>query len=232
MNIILFKEGVNTFKAQDERYSHIKKVIKLKAGDSFKAGVINKSSGMAKITNFDSESIDFVYTAESYELNMYPLTILLAMVRPICMKRILRELSSLGIQKLILCPTDLGEKSYLSSSLYTSSEAEDILINGAMQSGYAGLTELVIKPSLKAALAECGPKDKFVLDIKESRALNDLTFLNNDIVLALGGERGWSENERQLFKTNNFEILNLGNRILRTETAVVAATAMAISKFK
>ena len=232
MNIILFNEGTVSFDSSDFRYLHIKKVLKLALGDNFKSGVINKSSGMAKITYFGQDRLDFEYTANSDDLNMHPITILLAMVRPICMKRILRELSSLGIENLILCPSDLGEKSYLDSSLYKSGEALDILINGAMQSGYPGLTNLVITKNLNEAIALCENKESFILDIQESRALNDLTFLNNDIVLAIGSERGWSEKERQLFKNNNFEILNLGNRILRTETAVVAATAMAISKLR
>ena len=46
------------------------------------------------------------------------------------------------------------------------------------------------------------------------------------VVLALGSERGWSAAERDFLRANNFSLVHLGSRVLRTETAVVAAVAI------
>ncbi|MBQ7466870.1 MAG: 16S rRNA (uracil(1498)-N(3))-methyltransferase [Clostridia bacterium] len=50
-----------------------------------------------------------------------------------------------------------------------------------------------------------------------------------NIAIMVGAEGGFSENEIQLLqKCSNVEIVSLGNRILRTETAAIAGTAQLI----
>ena len=46
---------------------------------------------------------------------------------------------------------------------------------------------------------------------------------NEKICLAVGPERGWSAKERDQLRDNQFELCDLGSRVLRVETAVVAA---------
>jgi RsmE family RNA methyltransferase len=50
------------------------------------------------------------------------------------------------------------------------------------------------------------------------------------IVLALGAERGWSAAERELLRVRCFGLTHLGSRVLRTETAVIAAVAIIRAK--
>ena len=47
-----------------------------------------------------------------------------------------------------------------------------------------------------------------------------------DAVLAFGPERGWSDRDRAMLRANDFALVHLGTRVLRTETAVVAAIAL------
>ena len=49
----------------------------------------------------------------------------------------------------------------------------------------------------------------------------------NSVTLAIGPEGGWSENEIKLAEIHGFVPVHLGNRILRTETAAVAAVSLA-----
>ena len=46
------------------------------------------------------------------------------------------------------------------------------------------------------------------------------------VTLAIGPERGWSAGERDLLRGRGFEMVHLGSRVLRTETACVAAVAI------
>ncbi|MES2696053.1 MAG: RsmE family RNA methyltransferase [Verrucomicrobiota bacterium] len=50
------------------------------------------------------------------------------------------------------------------------------------------------------------------------------------LILALGAERGWSAAERDLFRAHHFAFAHLGPRVLRTETAVIAALAIIRAK--
>ena len=46
------------------------------------------------------------------------------------------------------------------------------------------------------------------------------------VELAVGPERGWSPRERELLREAGFRFVHLGERVLRVETAVVAAVSL------
>ena len=50
--------------------------------------------------------------------------------------------------------------------------------------------------------------------------------LGNSIALAIGPEGGWTDEEIAASKAEGFMETSLGNNILRTETAVIAALAL------
>jgi RsmE family RNA methyltransferase len=49
------------------------------------------------------------------------------------------------------------------------------------------------------------------------------------ITLAIGSERGWTEGEVELLEAHGFTVAGLGRRILKTETAAIAASALALA---
>ena len=73
-------------------------------------------------------------------------------------------------------------------------------------------------------------KDKFVVVAYENRgySLREVLTKNNpnEINIVIGPEGGFSEEEIEKLKSISAHIVNLGNRILRTETAAMALTAM------
>ena len=230
MNIILVEEGENFFPSSDERYLHIKKVLHLGKGDSFRAGIINSLEGNAVITSFDEKGIFFTFTGEKDTSALYPLTLIVGQTRPICMRRILREAVSLGVERLILPVTDLGEKSYSSSSLYIDGEYKKILLDGAMQAGKTGVSRCDIISSTEEAAEMVNGSVCLLLDnVIGSEPLSKMNLRGERVTLAIGPERGWSERERRLFIEKGFKPTLLGSRILRTETAVSAATAVALA---
>ena len=233
MNIILFEKGCRHFEAKDERLLHIKKVLHMGVGDSFHGGEINGWEGECRIESMDESGLSFSFTPDHDSSSLYPLTMIVAQVRPICMKRILREAVSLGVGKLILPISDLGEKSYASASLYTDGEYKSILLDGAMQSGKTGVSDCVIVDSVEEAIKEAGQGEKLLLDnVIGASPLSSLDLKNKKVILAIGPERGWSERERSVFLSSGFSPVLIGNRILRTETASVAAPSIALSRME
>lgn len=231
MNIILIREGESFFPSSDERADHIKKVLHLGEGDSFKAGIINSFEGEALITKIDESGISFSFKSVKDSSSLYPVTLIVGQTRPICMRRILRESVSLGVGRIILPITQKGEKSYSSSSLYTSGEYEKILLDGAMQAGCTGVSESIVCNSAAEALALASSDISLLLDnvIGASR-LSEMNLENKSVTLAVGPERGWSEEERKLFLDHGYIPTLIGERILRTETAVPASVALCLSR--
>ena len=53
----------------------------------------------------------------------------------------------------------------------------------------------------------------------------------SDIALAIGPEGGWTADEMNLFTSHNWQPVTLGPRILRAETAAIAAIAITSSLY-
>ncbi len=233
MNIILFKDGEDKLLRGDERFKHIIKVLHLKEKDSFKAGYINGPQGRATIERMSDDEIILSFDFKEDSSALYPLTLIIAQVRPICMKRILRESVTLGASRLLLAVSELGEKSYLESSLYRTDEYKEILLDGAMQSGYTAIPETLILPSIDAAIAKDDSDIKILLDnVIGAEPLSSMDLSGKSVTLAIGPERGWSDRERKLLLSAGYKPALLGSRILRTETAVSAGSAVALSRMK
>lgn len=235
MNMILFDslpQG-SLIPASDERARHILGVLKLKQGDTFKMGLINQSEGEGTVTGITEEGITFSYNPVSVPV-LFPVTLLCAQVRPICMKRILREAVSLGVQRLILCGSDTGEKSYLSSNLYKTGEYKEYLLDGAMQACHAGMSEVLFANTADGAIKmvreHCPDSDLIMLDNVVGAVPLSTSEVGSSAVLAIGPERGWSDRERRLFADAGFRPMLLGSRVLRTETACSAGVAVLLSR--
>ena len=110
------------------------------------------------------------------------------------------------------------------------------LLEGAMQGRGTVIPSLEFFLSLKQCLDSVSGNfndgGKILLDISpgaEPLSSLDLRRLS-PVCLAIGSERGWTEEERGLFREKGFISCSLGKRILRTETAVTASLALALGR--
>ncbi|AEC02797.1 RsmE family RNA methyltransferase [Parasphaerochaeta coccoides] len=237
MNIVLFEnlDADSFLPASDFRYGHIIHVLRLHEGDSFSAGIVNGASGHAKIESLDESGIRFSWTQEKEgdeARGQVPVTLLVAQVRPICMKRILRDAAMLGVSRLIVSGADTAEKSYQAAGLWSDGEYMKYLLDGAMQAVGTGFPEFFLTPSVNHAARLLSPHAAhFLLDNTENAPLFSAgDAITKACTVAIGPERGWSDRERQFFLESGFSVFSLGGRVLRTETACVVAVAMAMHR--
>jgi len=242
MNIILFNENEtlsrngNLLKVdiKDFRVKHIENILNLKKGDLFNFGIVNDSNYRAKVIGVDSEAFSFEIVETLPLVKLYPVVLAVSQVRPICMKRILREAVTLGASKIVLIGTDKSEKSYQDAKLYKTGEYKKYLLNGAMQSGSCMISKVSFYSNVDSFLLDYSSDEyeKIVLDnVESSSPLSQVeTKSSNWTILAIGGERGWSERERDLFKAYGYSSKLIGSRILRTETACSVGLGVLLSK--
>lgn len=231
MNIVLFREDeINrVLPLSDPRAKHCLKILHKKVGDSVEAGIINGCRGMAQITAMDENGLVFSFSPRhNAETNkaVPRLVLIIGFPRPIQLKRLLRDVTSVGVDEIHLCATELGEKSYLNSSLTQDDKLHRSLMEGAMQAKSTLIPKIFIHKNLPTAISATKTSDAICLDVTEnSQTLANLLEGDSDetTLLAIGSERGWSENERQLFRDENFKFATMGRRILRTETAAICA---------
>lgn len=234
MNIVFF-ESERELSPSDERYQHITRVLKKSVGDTFCSGIKNGPEGIAHITRLDDSGLSFDFEERGPMRPLHPIRMIVGFPRPIQLRRLLRDLSSLGASEIMLAGTDLGEKSYRDSRLANPEVARKNIIDGCMQAGATAIPELFMYASVDQVLARVHELPvKIVLDVSPQAvplASIDFSGVSDQcpLVLAIGSERGWTERERGLFNDAGFTVCSLGNRILRTETAATAALAVALA---
>ena len=237
------------FYKNDERYLHIKKVLHLKEGDVFKAGIINGKIGEALISHLSEEKIVFSFCPntpdknldntdagkiENKPLPLPPIKIILGFPRPIQLRRILRDAASLGFAEIVLCGTELGERSYLKSNLSSPEEIKKYLLDGISQAGQTLLPDFSFCNSVKEALKDLKAAlfkgCKVLLDIGDFPSLSTFKMKKGEeLTIAIGSERGWTQNERESFLAEGFISYSMGKRILRTETALTSALSVLLA---
>lgn len=238
MNIILIEKDERFFPRYDERCVHIRKILKKKAGEFFSAGEVNGPEGTARIERLDESGLSFSFTAERPSSPLHPLILLVGFPRPIQLKRLLRDVSSLGVASVLLSGTDLGEKSYRESNLVDRGSVDASLREGAVQAASTAIPSFSLCDSIDDALRTLpDAAQRIVLDVEGAvcplaEAEGDTPTGERPLVLAIGSERGWSARERELFRLSGFTVCSLGSRILRTETACTAAVSVALAKFR
>ena len=242
MNIVLFKENEisQRLSLKDPRGEHIKKILHKKAGETFEAGIINVSEGECRILEITDKDIVFEYKALRPVAPLYRLKLVIGFPRPIQLRRLLRDVVSLGVSEIHLTGTELGEKSYLKSTLLERGAAEAALIDGACQAKSAALPALYMHQNLagcfdklfKDAPAENNELvllDNIKPELQLSDAVAQRSFEGKTVIAAIGSERGWTDKERDKFKEKGFKFYSLGSRVLRTETAATTAVSLALA---
>ena len=244
MNIILLEEhelGRN-LPRRDERTIHLLKVLHKKAGDTFEAGILGGKRGTGRIEKINLDgSIMFTIHASNPPAPRLRLRMAVSFVRPIQLRRIFRDLSNIGVSFIDLVGTDLGEKSYRDTKLLVDGGAHAALVEGAVQARDTSIPEYKVYDNLETWLKE-RPWEKteskripllLAMDnVNAGGSFFHLSITSRPIVIAIGPERGWSDRERELFEKAGFLRLSIGSRALRTETACVAAAALAMEKIE
>lgn len=238
MNIVLFEKNEIScpLKLNDERAQHILKILHKKEGDTFSCGIIKGMAGKAEIIHISEEGIKFSFQPESDGKPLNPLKMIIGFPRPIQLKRLLRDVAALGIQEIHLTGTELGEKSYMKSNLLERGTAYKMLLDGTVQAASTHIPELFLHQNLKECLQAISKNPaelKIALD-NVNASENLFSFMQNrtqkfPVIAAIGSERGWTDNERQLLEKSGFTRCSMGQRIMRTETAATVASSIILA---
>jgi 16S rRNA (uracil1498-N3)-methyltransferase len=233
MNIVLFapSEIESPLPTSDPRATHIIKVLRRKVGDLFDVGLINGPRGKAKLTSVEPTSLGLDYAWDSPHPAPPSTTLVVGLPRPQTARDILRDATTLGATALHFVSTARTDPNYASSSLWTSGEWNRHLTTGAAQafethvpavSFHHSLAEILSLPVGRAAQI-------IALDIYEAAsplAHFSVHTSTTPVTILIGPERGWASPDRSLLAVNNIPLYHLGERVLRTETAVTAAMVL------
>jgi RsmE family RNA methyltransferase len=247
VNIVLFskQEIDEPLSLDDARALHICSVLRKGEGDFFEAGIASGKAGRALITKIDEKQKKLYFSFEplSDGKPLHAVTMIIGFPRPIQLKRIFRDMASLGAEAIHLTGTELGEKSYMQSKMFERGTAESLLRDGSAQAKSTYASALFLHQTLdeclqsvsseqkavRAALDNALPQTTLVEFLRESIAHNNHAQEQTPVIAAVGSERGWTDVERESLKRAGFTLCGIGERVLRTETACTVSLSLILA---
>jgi len=232
VNRILFEKeeisgGVATFGGV--RAEHVLKVLHGEVGQILKTGELNGQIGTGEITAIENGLVTVRLTHDAEALAPW-VDLILAPPRPRVMKRLLPQLASLGVGRIMLVGAKKVEKDFWGATLLKEEIYRPLLIDGLMQAGTTALPTISTVRNFRKWLRDDLDREfpsarRIVAHPYGANSAPDLGSPSGRLILAVGPEGGWTDEEVALLEEKGFVRYSLGPRILRTDTAVIALLA-------
>ncbi|MBU0479499.1 MAG: 16S rRNA (uracil(1498)-N(3))-methyltransferase [Proteobacteria bacterium] len=233
MNLILLEQneinGTSVVLA-DRRAKHLRKVLRVLPGDTVRVGIVNGPMGSGTVREIDQERVALDLEIGVMPTAPPPLCLVLALPRPIMLKRVLAQATSLGVSEIHLIMAGRVEKSFFKASLLEKESLRDCLKLGLEQAVDTRLPIIQVHRKFKPFAEDLLPEIAANYPIRllahpdpESGEPRPV-FANRETpaLVAIGPEGGWVDFEVDLFRKQGLETFSLGPRILRVDTAVPA----------
>ena len=232
MNLILLTPQdcpqANIAHLTGRRLQHVLDVHQAQVGQQLRVGMINGLMGNAEVLHLDKQSLQLRFELDQAPPAKLPLTLLLALPRPKMLKRIFQTIATMGVERLVLMNSYRVEKSFWDSPFLQADAIQEQLMLGLEQAKDTVLPEVILekrfKPFVEDRLASlAGESLKLVAHpIAQQSCPRDV---QQAVTLAIGCEGGFIPYEVNLLAAQGFTPVELGERILRVETAVTALIA-------
>jgi 16S rRNA (uracil1498-N3)-methyltransferase len=242
VNLILFEPAETTapLPRTDARAVHILDVLRRRVGDTFDCGLVNGPRGKATLAALDATALTLAFAWGAPPPPLDPITLVIGLPRPQTARDILRDATSLGVAALHFVTTEKGDPNYARSTLWSSGEWRRHLVIGAEQAFCTRLPEvshgrplaeiIADLPAFAGATLAASEKNSTRLALDNYESPSPLSAVavaaGAPVALAFGPERGWSAAERDLLRARGFAFAHLGPRVLRAETACIAALSL------
>jgi len=229
VNLILLKPedlvAPGVARLQGRRLIHVRDVHGAKVGDDLSVGLLNGLMGRGRVLRLDEEAVELALTLDQMPPPKLPLTLLIALPRPKVLNRVVAASTSLGAARIVLLNAWKVEKAYWSSPRMQPESLQEQMILGLEQARDTVLPELrlarLFRPFVEDELPDLLEGGMGLLAHPGSGGTAP-SRLASPVTLAIGPEGGWIEAEIQSLLKVGFHPLDLGPRILRTETALAA----------
>ena len=216
--------------------AHLTRVLRLREGD---ACVLFNGDGRdyaARIVSIGKrETLAEVGDARAVD-NESPLriTLLQGIARGEKMDLILQKATELGVERIVPVDAERTEVRLDAARMQKRlAHWRSVVASACEQCGRARLPEVATPVSVADAGAHPAEAAlRLTLDPGGERSMASLAAgADTSIAIAIGPEGGWSPRDREALRVAGFEGLRLGPRILRTETAGLAAIAALQARF-
>ena len=228
MNWMLLKpEDVRddwTFEVRDRRARHIHEILQTSPGDGLRALILNEARFTVRVDQVEPAQVRGKLESQLPTPERPTTELMLAVPRPKVLKRLIPQIAALGVRSLFLFKANKVEKSFLQSPVLDLENIREQLIFGLEQVGDPWMPDVYVLPQFRSLVEThlnrfSAASRRVVLHPGENGVLSE----GAPTLLAIGPEGGWIPHELNLLRENGFTTAGLGDRVLRSDTAVITA---------
>jgi 16S rRNA (uracil1498-N3)-methyltransferase len=214
-----------------EHAEHLVRVLRARVGQDFDIAT-GEAVRRGRIVSVDSGRVEFDLGEEIPVTGSVRITLLLSIFKFDRMEWAIEKCTELGVAQIIPVIARRTDSHLAAASKKRVERWQRIALQSAEQSRRITPPEIA-DPCKLADVLNTSASMKIVLSESEDQTrLLDVVrpdTTEGEIVLAVGAEGGWTDDELQSFQQAGWTSASLGNTILRAETAAIAATAIVIS---
>ena len=208
----------NIFEIKDDEFIHAYRVLRLSKSSKITIldGLGNAYQGRIKEINKNSIKGIIVNSISNVGENKIPLEIGIPIIKNNRFDFIIEKATELGVNKLYPILFDRGIKKNINYSRIKK------IIKSASKQCKRSRFPILYEPKTLVEFLEKTEKLVLVGMINSKKKIYDYGLdFRNGVSIIVGPEGGFSPNEIELMKKNNLNFCNLGERILRSETAIL-----------
>jgi 16S rRNA (uracil1498-N3)-methyltransferase len=217
-----------------DQAAHLSRVLRAQPGQIYDI-VTNGFLHRAEITSVSDTQVIFTLHEELESDAALPLHLLIAVFKFDHLEWAIEKATELGVSRITPILARRTEKHLVQSAPKRVERWRRIALEASKQSRRTTIPEIADPTPLKSALElEASTHIRILLSETEqattiTSAIETSLAANPDsqLALAIGPEGGWSPDEIALFTQYHWQPVTLGPRILRAETAAIAAIAIA-----
>jgi 16S rRNA (uracil1498-N3)-methyltransferase len=227
-----------------DQAQHLSRVLRAQPGMEFDV-VADGRAWLARIASIDRDSVHFTLLQELETAPALPVTLFLSIFKFDRMEWAIEKAVELGCSRIVPIIAERTEKHLAQAAAKRVERWRRVSLEAAKQSRRSDLPEIGEPTRLAEILAPEVPESRqqrpaaMPLHILLSETEEDQPLLrilqqseaepalpSSEVLLAVGPEGGWTAAEIALFMRAGWHSASLGPRILRVETAVIAALAI------
>jgi 16S rRNA (uracil1498-N3)-methyltransferase len=207
---------------------HLGRVLRAEAGQLYELSD-GRQVWLGRVSSVARDRVEFALVEElPARRSSVDVTLLLAVVKFDAFEWAIEKATELGVNAIVPLAAARSEKALLSAAAKRAERWKKILVEASQQSRRLSVPSLgaLTRPEQSFAQQE----EELKLLLSERQDAPPLRTLlegqkSSNVVIAIGPEGGWTDKEFESAAQSGFQQVSLGNLILRTETAVIAALA-------
>lgn len=214
-----------------EHAEHSTRVLRAAVGQEFDiaAGAVVRRG---RVTKIEEGRVEFALGEEVSIARLADLALVLAIFKFDRMEWAIEKCTELGVARIIPLIARRTDTHLASAATKRVERWRRLALQASEQSRRIAPPQITDSMKLQEAAALSPQARRIILaEAEHEIMLRDvLPEAEKEIVLAIGPEGGWADEELQLFQKAGWISASLGPTILRAETAAIAATAIAVSE--